>query len=177
MITKTARNTLKIGEMEVETVGAKALISQTEKQVAKGMKKGISYVIPSLKSALGEAIESNTWSWPRDTLRQNGTIAGSKRDIVDTGALKASLTLIPGYSTNYAVLKIRYSAPYAVITHEGGAIRPYGNNNASTVLIPGRPWIVATLKGSYGIEKYNPKDDFARGIRENLGKGQMQLVF
>ena len=40
-----------------------------------------------------EIIETEMWEWPRQTVRQNGTVAGSPRDIVDTGELRDSYTI------------------------------------------------------------------------------------
>jgi hypothetical protein len=40
-----------------------------------------------------EIIETQMWEWPRETVRQNGTVAGSPRDIVDTGELRDSYSI------------------------------------------------------------------------------------
>lgn len=37
-------------------------------------------------------LDDPIWDWPRDTLRKNGQIVSSPRDIVDTGALRDSYT-------------------------------------------------------------------------------------
>ena len=40
-----------------------------------------------------ENINAEAWEWPRETVRQNGMVAGSPRDIVDTGELRDSYTI------------------------------------------------------------------------------------
>lgn len=35
--------------------------------------------------------EDNKWDWPRATIRSDGTIAGSPRDVIDTGAFLESI--------------------------------------------------------------------------------------
>lgn len=40
-----------------------------------------------------EIIETPMWEWPRETVRQNGTVVGSPRDIVDMGELRDSYTM------------------------------------------------------------------------------------
>ena len=40
-----------------------------------------------------EIIETQMWEWPRKTVRQNGSVVGSPRDIVDTGELRDSYTI------------------------------------------------------------------------------------
>ena len=43
--------------------------------------------------AMDDAMNDERWSWPRLTYRQNGDVAGSPRDIVDTGELRDSREL------------------------------------------------------------------------------------
>ncbi|MFM5926427.1 MAG: hypothetical protein ACKO9U_07425 [Dolichospermum sp.] len=40
-----------------------------------------------------EIIETQMWQWPRETVRRNGTVVGSPRDIIDTGELRDSYTM------------------------------------------------------------------------------------
>jgi hypothetical protein len=46
-----------------------------------------------LSTAFYSAIESDIWAWPRLTIRHDGLLVGSPRDIVDTGALINSQTM------------------------------------------------------------------------------------
>lgn len=136
------------------------------KAITRGMQKATTYVSSGLKTALDGAMSSTTWSWPRETFRQNGDIAGTSRDIVDTGKLKNSLELKEAYGQTKSSITIKYGAPYAALMHYGGAIQPYGNKNANTVLIPGRPWITGVVKGENGFKKYDMVSDMQRGFEE-----------
>lgn len=93
-----------------------------------------SYIVESLRPALDAAIDAS-WGWR----------TGS-RDIVDTGALKNSLSI----TTSGGRISITYSVPYAGIVHYGGYIRPYGNPYAEPVYLPPRPWIGAVLGDAQG---------------------------
>jgi len=134
--------------------------------VVSGMIKASAYVQRDLKVALGEAVGSSTWDWPRTTIRKNGQIVSSPRNIVDTGALKNSLSIAEKNLKTKTTLMIKYSTPYAALAHYGGVVQPYGNRNANAVLVPGRPWIEATLTGTYGIQKFNMVQPMNDGFAE-----------
>ena len=55
-------------------------------------------------------IEDTKWDWPRETVRKNGTVVGSPRDIVDKGDLKNS-QFIEDVSDVYKL--IGYTAEHA----------------------------------------------------------------
>lgn len=135
-----------------------------------GMIKAAAYVEKDLKIALDNAMSSSTWDWPRTTLRSNGRLVSSPRDIVDTGALKRSLSIQQKNLKTKTSLTIKYNTPYAALAHYGGVIQPYGNRNANAVMFPGRPWIEATLKGTYGIEKFNMGAPMNAGFNEVWSK-------
>ena len=134
--------------------------------IAAGMVKASGYVQRSLGTALDEAMTANTWSWPRDTLRKSGELAGSSRDIVDMGRLYGSQQIKEKFLQSKVVFSIIYNTPYAALVHYGGAIQPYGNPKAATVTVPGRPWITATLQGTHGIEKYDLRTPMQQGFVE-----------
>lgn len=138
----------------------------TKKALVRGMTKGASYVRQDLKLALDAAMASPVWAWPRVTQRQNGTEAGTTRDIIDVGTLAKSLKIVEKNAQTKTDISIQYSAPYAALVHYGGAVQPYGNRNAATVLIPGRPWIEAVLLGTHGQEKFDIDSRFQKGINE-----------
>ena len=137
-----------------------------KKAISKGTIKAVSYVQRDLKKALDRAIDSNVWDWPRETIRSDGSTAGAKRDIVDTGKLKASSELKEMHAQTKSTIEIKYKAPYAAFVHYGGAMQPYGRKDLNTVIIPGRPWIEATLKGTHGIEKFNMTKPMNDGFME-----------
>jgi len=86
-----------------------------------------------IANALNAAMRSSSWRWNE----------GGSRDIVDTGALQASLSV----SFSGGSFQISYSEPYAALIHWGGYISPYGNRSAQKVYLPGRPWVEATVMG------------------------------
>jgi len=88
----------------------------------------------AIEEALNTAVSSSVWAWS----------TGGARDIVDTGALRDSLSI----TVNGDDIDISYGVPYASLVHNGGYIRPYGNANIAAVYLPGRPWIDATLYGN-----------------------------
>lgn len=138
----------------------------TKKALVRGMTKGAGYVSRDLKEALNASMASSTWAWPRITQRQNGTEAGTTRDIIDVGTLAKSLKIVEKNSQTKTDLTIQYNAPYAALVHYGGAVLPYGNKNAATVVIPARPWIEATLLGTHGMTKFDIDTRFQQGISE-----------
>lgn len=40
-----------------------------------------------------KAVEAEIWQWPRETVRQNGSVVGSPRNIIDTGELRDSYSI------------------------------------------------------------------------------------
>ena len=137
------------------------------KALVKGTQKGSTYVNQALRAALNNAMESSVWGWSgKVTMRMNGQTAGTPRDIVDTGRLKNSLKIKESFAQTKTTFSISYSAPYAALVHYGGVIQPYGNSRAATVILPGRPWVSATLNGTHGIERFNWSDAYSKGINE-----------
>ena len=96
-----------------------------------------------LPAALGNTLEKYQWPWGPAGPGNAGK--GSPRVINDTGYLRSTLTIKTSYVQSKGKISINYSAPYAALVYYGGAIHPYGNRNAATVLLPGRPWIEKTL--------------------------------
>ena len=134
--------------------------------LVEGTIKASAYVQRDLRIALDKAVTAPGWAWPGTTIRGNGSIAGTARNIIDSGKLKRSLVLSEKNLKTKTVIQIKYNTPYAAFVHYGGAIQPYGNRNANTVIIPGRPWIQATLTGSNGIEKFNMSKPMNAGFNE-----------
>ena len=99
-----------------------------------GTEYAISVTSEAVEAALDAAVSSSAWTWS----------SGGARDIVDTGELKNSLTITVSGNNVF----IDYGAPYAAFVHEGGYIKPYGNENIDAVYVPGRPWIDAVLFGN-----------------------------
>ena len=137
-----------------------------KKALTRGMQNGMNRIETSLSQALDSAMQSNSWSWPGQTLRRNGSTAGTSRDIIDTGALMRSKRLKVDFKQTKASLSIRYTSPYAAMVHYGGYITPYGRPGRGAVSIQGRPWITATLQGTNGIPKFDSDGILNDAIKE-----------
>lgn len=124
--------------------------------IVEGTIKAAAYVQTDLRAALDNAMTSSIWAWSD----------GGSRNIIDTGRLKKSLVLQEKNLRTKTTLTIKYNTPYAAFVHYGGAMQPYGNKNANTVLIPARPWIEATLRGTHGIEKFKMSTPMNAGFNE-----------
>jgi len=93
-------------------------------------------IFPAFKAE----INAVQYPWPRETRRRNGQIVGSPRDIVDTGALRASQQRFTIGSTGTG-LGYRWGgpqAPYAPLVLSG-----YVTGRGS--IVPGRNWIKPAL--------------------------------
>jgi phage gpG-like protein len=113
--------------------------------------RAIIYIKDALKKALDDAMQANIWE------------GGS--DIVDTGELMNSLEItIEGDSVTMA-----YTSEYAAIVHYGGYIRPYGNESAEKVYIPGRPWLQAVIEGYGGIAPVDVTALYYKALGEVIG--------
>ena len=149
------KQTLEVKPPKVKVkTNSKAYQKRAATAIKVGAQKGAEYVPASLKKALDASMDSS-WSWIR-----------GKRDIVDTGTLKGSLSINVESRQSLIVFKGSYNTPYAAITHYGGLIKPYGNPYAADVLLPARPWIQAIFEGSHGQPKYNVSIPMSRGIKE-----------
>lgn len=91
----------------------------------------------AIRNALDYAVSAAVWGW------RDGT-----RDIVETGALRSSLS----FSNTANGLEFWYTAPYANLVHYGGYVRPYGNPKIDAVYIPGRPWVDAVMVGGGPVD-------------------------
>ena len=101
-------------------------------------------------------IEDTKWPWPRETVRKNGSVVGSPRDIVDKGDLKNS-QFIEDVSDTYKV--IGYTADHAALVHEGYQVE---RNDGTVTDVPARPFI------DTAIEDYNPIEAYSEILKEKL---------
>lgn len=93
-------------------------------------------IFPAFKTEISTA----QFPWPRTTVRRNGQVVGSPRDIVDLGRLRASQQR---FTLGAAGLSLGYrwggpQAPYAPLVLTG-----YVTSRGSVV--PGRDWILPAL--------------------------------
>lgn len=145
-------------EMKGQDVTPKMRLA-TNKALTKGVQKGMTYVEAALRPALDASMASQ-WSWGV------GKAGLASRDIIDTGALKGSLKLKTTFLQTKTKLDIIYTQKYAAFVHYGGYIQPYGNPKASSMYIPGRPWVTAVLEGTHGQPKLDYAAPLNRGIQE-----------
>ena len=103
-------------------------------------------------------VEDSKWNWPRETVRKNGTVVGSPRDIVDTGELKNS-QFIEDVSDTHKV--IGYTADHATLVHEGYQIE---RNDGTVTDVPARPFI------DTAIEDYNPIEAYSEILKGKLNE-------
>lgn len=111
------------------------------------VQKKLDAVAVQLKMALDAALDAPVWAW-------NSGV----RDIVDTGALKASGVVV----VRPLELQVYYTAPYAMLVHNGGYIQPYGNASARPLYLPPRPWIKSVLYGGGPVPRFDLVDALAR---------------
>ena len=163
---------------KLEILPPKVKIDSNDKKAAKaaraamaaGMVKATTYVSRDLAMALDAAMAGSNWSWPGSTLRKSGETAGRRRDIIDMGRLYESQQIKEKFLQTKSTIEIIYNTPYAALVHYGGAIQPYGNQNAPTVVVPGRPWITSTLQGGNGINKFDMRTPMQKGFLEEWNK-------
>ena len=131
---------IKMPQVNLDKTWSKSSTATFKRMLTLSRQRGVDKAGTALQQALYRSLESNSWIWPGSTLRVNGTTVSSPRNIYDTGSLYASQRLKISHQVTQSKLTITYDSPYANLVHYGGAIRPYGNKNANTVLVPARPW-------------------------------------
>ena len=136
--------TFKVPSVKIDKSALKKERVAAKTKLIKAHQAGMNAVEQSLGSALKGAMKSS-WAWPR----------GGSRDIVETGRLMNSQRLVVKHSQTKSVLSVQYSSPYAALMYYGGMIQPYGDRNAASVLIPGRPWVEAVINGTHGQTKFD----------------------
>lgn len=137
----------------------KAERARALKALTRGVMQGGSTIEAYLPPLLEKALDASVWSWPRQTLRKNGSLASTTRSITDTGALKGNGKVTTKYLKTKTIFSVKYTSPYAGLVHNGGYIVPYGDMSRQKVYVPGRPWIEAVLQGNVpGIEYLDTSD-------------------
>lgn len=166
---KMGQLSLSFGEPEMVDENSGGVSQSAGDAISSGTSSAVSTIKTGFTKALDQAMESSTWSWPRDTLRQNGALVGRTRDIIDTGALKGSLQVSTssGIGGSQTTVSFAYTASHALIVHFGGAMQPYGNKDATTVILPGRPWMQSTVEGSNGIPKFDFSSIYIKAIKKS----------
>jgi hypothetical protein len=135
--------TFQLPKVEVDKKSLKTERLKLRKRLIQSHQAGMTGFEMGLKEWLNVTMMTPAWQWPE----------GPKRDIYESGDLMRSLKTKTKYAQTKAVTEVIYTSPYAALMYYGGLIQPYGNQNANSVMIPGRPWVEAALNGTYGFEK------------------------
>jgi hypothetical protein len=88
--------------------------SNFKRQILEGFKKSVAAYEDQAK----EEIKAVKWQHPRETVRANGSVVDSPRDIVDTGNLLRSQQPAQ-FSGGNTQATVEWSADYALFVHEG----------------------------------------------------------
>jgi hypothetical protein len=121
--------------------------------------------VADIDAAMELAITEDLYKWDKRTMRSTGEVAGSPRNIVDTGALRDSQSVVPIGSLE---VEFEWGVDYAEDVHTG--IRTEGG------VTPPRPWTQYAIAGdssapiAYQRDSaiLNVVDDFAEKIRNQL---------
>lgn len=124
------------------------------KEIGKAHAFAVRAVRKQLETALDEAMDSPVWNWINDT-----------RDIVDTGALKASRKVIIDSDNDIHII---YNEDYAAIVHYGGYSPVFGDPS-KTYYYPGRPWVTALLEGGGPIPQFQFEPIYQAAFVKYLG--------
>ncbi|WP_375495554.1 hypothetical protein [uncultured Nostoc sp.] len=92
-------------------------------------------VVEAQGEAFQNALTSDIWEWPRETLRQNGDLVGSPRNILDSEELYNSLVI----SRTASAAEYTWEADYAAIVHDGATTK-------NGTELPARPWTKVGLE-------------------------------
>lgn len=106
-----------------------------EQRAERAAEQAARVVLAELFSRFQASLTAPVWQWPRPTVRSNGGIVGSPRNVIDTGNLRGSGYF--QYTGKYHAI-FSWSANYATAVHEGARLR-------SGALLPARPWTSAVL--------------------------------
>ena len=153
------KENFKTPKSKVESNRKKARL-EAAKSLIRGVQSGGQQIENALPNLLDNALDANVWSWPRPTIRENGTVVGGTRTITDTGRLKASKKVKVKFLQTKTLFTIAYTAPYATLVHEGGYVLPYGDATKNPTYLPGRPWISAVLTGNNSAIEYLDIESF-----------------
>jgi hypothetical protein len=125
------------------------------------MQKAAGALFDSIFAEMQRLIGSKVWDWPGETERRGGggtvkEVAGSPRNIVDTGALRASGS--KAALGKYGVT-LTWAVGYATAIHEGALLRNGG-------VIPPRPWTDVVMGNVQGAAPGYKAPDYEGELRE-----------
>lgn len=82
--------------------------------------RALAGVAQDLDAELHDQLNSPNWAWPHDTRRKGGAVAGTSRDIVDTGALEDSQQLAQLGALHH---QWTWNVPYAAAVFLGAVFK------------------------------------------------------
>ncbi|QLE42216.1 hypothetical protein FD723_18525 [Nostoc sp. C052] len=104
-------------------------------KINSAINKAFDVVVGAQGEAFQNAIASDIWEWPRETLRQNGDLVGSPRNILDSEELYNSLVI----TRNANAAEYTWESDHAAIVHDGATTK-------NGTELPARPWTKVGLK-------------------------------
>jgi hypothetical protein len=120
-------------------------------QVERAISSANETISQRLADALDQAMRSQVW----------GT-SGGNADIIDSGALSASLNV----TVSGTQINVSYGEPYANLVHYGGYILPYGNASLEKVYVPPRPWVQSVLQGGGPVPRFDFESIYRQAIAQ-----------
>lgn len=117
--------------------------------------KAAAAVFQILNARFQAALAAPVYSWPRQTIRKDGSVAGSPRNIIDQGNSGGILGSNTGPEINGLRVRYTWRVPHAAAVHEG-----YVTEKGT--LVPARPWTGAVLgtEPVSGIEPFDYRQAF-----------------
>jgi hypothetical protein len=124
----------------------------TVKAIESIMIDSLEAIVPELDTAFTQALSDKAYAWPGRTVRSNGQVVSSPRDIIDTGELDSSQRLARESRTAW---RWDWTAGHALLVHEGATLRGGG-------VYPARRWT------GRAVLQYKPYVKFAREVAKRV---------
>lgn len=147
--TLRVKGLIRISKFAPQNESVDTVVDPVLDEIQKIFDEASARMIEELGEALDMAMASTAWP--------------SGKDIIDTFRLIASRKV--SYNKD-GFIDITYDVPYFGIVHFGGYIRPYGNEHAQKVYIPGRPWIEYTVEGRGPVPQFDFDGVYEKIINE-----------
>jgi hypothetical protein len=116
------------------------LVLTNLKKYKNAANRALADTVDEAASANQQAMQSDRYDWPRFTIRKNGEVVGTPRNIDDLSNLIGSLQLAMVDSDMFELSWGGAEAPYAPIVFYGATLR-------NGTHLPARKWIYEALRG------------------------------
>jgi len=124
-------------------------------QLDAALEAGLRDIAPDFANANQDAIESEVYFHPRQTVRKNGDVVGSPRNKVDTGELINSI-FGPAFAPDGNSFEIAWEAEHAALVHEG-------YTTSTGKIVPPARWTEEAMQNFDLLEEY------AQSVRQRIG--------